>query len=134
VFCDWGRATFDSETLQDGLYLSLIGMGVVFVVLILLGLAVQAMGRFDAMYPAQADATGQQSADRSAPPVTSATDADAGTAAAIGVALALAESESSGGRRRGARQSGESTAAGSWMQSGRARLMSRQNIGRGRRR
>jgi len=134
VFCDWGRATFDSETLQDGLYLSLIGMGVVFVVLILLGLAVQAMGRFDAMYPADRDATGREASGRSAPSVTPAPDADAGTAAAIGVALALAESESSGGRRRGAGQSGESTAAGSWVQSGRARLMSRQNINRGRRR
>ena len=130
-------ATSDWDTLQDGLFISMVGIGVVFVVLLVLALVSWLMQKIDVKYPvnAAAGAAARPRPASPAPPPSPAPAAaspapteavsDAQTAAAIGVALALAELESAPrgvAARPAVRQNGHG--AGSWVQSGRSRQLS----------
>ncbi|MEX0763421.1 MAG: OadG family transporter subunit [Dehalococcoidia bacterium] len=123
------------ETFQEGLFVSGVGMGVVFVVLIVLQVTVVILGRFDRM--TEAAPSDEPAASEPAPsagsPATSqaSTDVSPGVIAAIGAALALAEEELSP-----AVSSAHASArtvvvhpGNSWVQSGRARQMSSHSPG-----
>lgn len=140
--CDRGDATFNEDLLLDGLELSLIGMGVVFVVLSVLAISIKVFDRIDAMLPADAPAAVASGTARMPVSATSArADAaiaavsepdDAQTAAVIGVALALADAERGIASRSTSplvRQPG----AGSWVSTGRSREMTRRMTGMPRR-
>ncbi len=82
--------------LTDGLWLSLIGMGVVFAVLSLLALSIRAFERIDSLIPEGGSTVDTEAQTAEPAPVASGEAAlpgsdDATTAAAIAVALALAE-------------------------------------------
>ena len=51
VVCDRGPATFDQELLEDGLQLSLVGMGVAFAILTALALSIKLFERVETMIP-----------------------------------------------------------------------------------
>ncbi len=124
-------ATFDEELLKDGLWLSLIGMGVVFSVLTLLAIIIKVFDRVDARLPAVATADAIESGSGQTAPIaavaqtTAAISApdDAETAAVIGLALALADSQT-GDRSAPSSSSSMSPAANSWLTAGRSREMS----------
>ncbi len=133
AFGEWGRATFDWDTLRDGIYVSIIGMAEVFGVLILLGLSIVVLSRLDTVSipswswlpgnrrPAVLPA-GDATAAVSPPSEAAAGQApDAGLAAAIAVSLALAES---GPPTPGSAASPVTGAGSAWVQSGRARQIS----------
>ncbi|MDG0867591.1 hypothetical protein GKN94_10445 [Candidatus Lucifugimonas marina] len=108
--------------------LSLMGMGVVFAVLALLALSIKGISLLDkeaAPAPAASAA-----AVVPAPPPTSASDSGDITGeqvAAIAVALALSEPPSASSIPPSASRSGES--AGSWLQSGRMRVLGSNSSG-----
>lgn len=118
------------ETFQEGLFVSGVGMGVVFVVLIVLQVTVVILGRFDRM--TEAAPSDEPAASKPAPstesPATStaSTGISPGVIAAIGAALALAEEELSPAvspAHVSARTAGVQP-SNSWVQSGRSRQMS----------
>lgn len=140
AFGEWGRATFDWDTLRDGMYISLIGMAEVFGVLILLGLSIVVLSRLDMVgVPGWANwsrlpkwpgnrrpavlPAGDATAAVSSPPPGAVTGQapDAGLAAAIAVSLALAETDSP---LPGTAASHAADAGSAWVQSGRVRQMS----------
>ena len=139
AFGEWGRATFDWDTLWDGIFVSLIGMAEVFGVLVLLGLSIVVLSRLDAFgvpgwarwsrlpkWPGNrrpaVSPTGDATAAVSPPPGAVTGQAqDAGLAAAIAVSLALAETDSP---LPGAAASPAADAGSAWVQSGRVRQMS----------
>ena len=94
------------------------GMGVVFVVLVLLQITIRGLSAFDrAPVPAEAAPTPAALAERPA----AAEGAAPEVAAAIGVALALAEEEASSPGR--AVSIASRPAASGWVQAGRSRAM-----------
>jgi len=104
--------------LNDGLTVSLVGMGVVFAVLALLAIAIKGISLLD-REPAPA-ATPEQPTAASAP-VDSSSDGITGQqVAAIAVAIALSEG-SSVSIPRSISKAGQT--AGSWLQSGRMRVL-----------
>ena len=139
AFGEWGRATFDWDTLRDGMYISLIGMAEVFGVLILLGLSIVVLSRLDMVgvpgwanwsrlpkwpgnRPPAVSPAGDATAAVSPPPEAVTGQApDAGLAAAIAVSLALAETDSA---VLGTAASSAADAGSAWVQSGRVRQMS----------
>lgn len=131
---------FNERLIQDGLLLSLIGMGVVFVVLSVLAVSIKVFDRIDSLIPAETTAGAASPAKPPAP--ASSTPAksvpgsdDSKTAAIIAVALALAEAENRASNSAGARPVQQS-ASGSWVSTGRSREMANRLSGlpnRGRR-
>jgi Na+-transporting methylmalonyl-CoA/oxaloacetate decarboxylase gamma subunit len=122
-----GSATFDWDTMRDGLQVSLVGMSIVSVVLVLLAGSIKALERLDVVLPVDrpaADTPPRSAAPARRPQPAAAApardDADARAAAVIGLALALAESESS---RRVPTRPARAVSTGAWLQSGRARTM-----------
>ena len=93
-----------------------------FIVLILLGLVIYALGRLDrrSETAGEAEPVAQASAPAAGAPVAADTGVSPDVVAAIAVAMALAESESGAGPRATA----PSTAGASWLQVGRARQLS----------
>lgn len=127
--------TFDEEILEDGLRLSLIGMGVVFAVLTLLAVSIKVFERIDSLIPEEG-AAGTPEIDSNqavTAPAVSATPAssengDAKAAAAIAVALALAEADrdnSSTGLTGGLSRA----SANIWVAAGRTREMANRFTG-----
>ena len=123
-----GSATFDWESLREGLIVTGAGLGVVFAVLVLLQIMIRGLGAFDRV-PVLAEA-----APLPATPVESPTVAERAApevAAAIGVALALAEAEEEARSRGGGVATAGGVPAPGWVQAGRGRAMNaRQREGR----
>ena len=124
----WGHATFNWDILWDGIYVSLIGMAEVFGVLVLLGLSIFLLGRFDRFnwhhrFRKENDSgpeiSGQSSKSRDS---HFKTRSDASLAAAIGVSLAIAEVTKLS-RILGPKIS-EQSSGSSWVQTGRLRQLS----------
>jgi Na+-transporting methylmalonyl-CoA/oxaloacetate decarboxylase gamma subunit len=136
--------TSDWETFQDGLFISMVGIGIVFAVLVLLALGSMLMEKIDSMYPVDAASIAGQTvvsrprplAPAPTPPAPAAVPvSDAQTAAAIGVALALAERESAPrglAPRPVSLHNGNGNGGGSWVQSGRLRQLGSWTHGAGR--
>jgi sodium pump decarboxylase gamma subunit len=115
--------TFDQDLLNDGLTLSLVGMGVVFAVLALLALSIKGISLLDrppSPEPASAPVV-------PAPVVEASSEGITGEqVAAIAVALALAEPKSSS---IAASISRAGSTTGSWLQSGRIRALGSNSTG-----
>ncbi len=133
-------ATSNAELLENGLWLSLIGMGAVFAVLSILAISVKTIERVEGLLtqsPAEDSAPSRPAPRPAATPARPAELApeptpaqavdqgdDALTAAAIGVALALSEVErSSTGTGSAAAHAASSNA---WVTAGRSRELSRR--------
>ena len=119
--------TFDQDLLNDGLTLSLIGMGIVFVVLAILALSIKGISLLDRQSATKVPV------DESGVPetvVVSVPVADGKITgqqvAAIAVALALSEPKRSS---IGPPITRAGSTAGSWLQSGRMRLLGSVSIG-----
>jgi sodium pump decarboxylase gamma subunit len=115
--------TFDQDLLNDGLTLSLIGMGIVFAVLAILALSIKGISLLDRQPTPKATVT----AAESAVPTTVTVPASASDGkitgqqvAAIAVALALSEPKK---YSIGPAISRAGSTAGSWLQSGRMRVL-----------
>ncbi len=110
--------TFDQDLLNDGLTLSLVGMGVVFAVLALLALSIKGISLFD-REPSPAPIA-ETSPAQATEPAESPGKITGQQIAAIVVAMALSEAPTT------AIPSSISKAgatAGSWLQSGRMRVL-----------
>ena len=118
-----GSATFDWESLREGLTVTGAGMGVVFAVLVLLQITIRGLSAFDrAPVPAEAAPTPAAPAPAAlAERLAAAEGVAPEVAAAIGVALALAEEEASSPGR--AVSIASRPAASGWVQAGRSRAM-----------
>ncbi len=134
-FATGDDATFDEELLKDGLWLSLIGMGVVFTVLSLLAISIKVFDRVDQLLPESGTASpAPQTASTPAPepsPVVAEQPkiADEEKAAVIGVALALADSESGQSASSPIIASAQSP-TNAWLVSGRSRQMLERSLRR----
>ena len=127
IVCTGSITTFDQETLGNGLLLSLVGMGLVFVVLTVLAVAIKGFDLVESMLPNQARAaapavlTRREPAPVAAPRVENHS-VDAEIAAAIAVSLALAEEASSAMGTPTVSRHRTSTES-SWIATGRARVL-----------
>ena len=119
--------TFDQDLLNDGLTLSLIGMGIVFVVLAILALSIKGISLLDRQSATKVP-VGESGVPETV--VVSVPVADGKITgqqvAAIAVALALSEPKRSA---IGPPISRTGSTAGSWLQSGRMRLLGSGSIG-----
>ena len=110
--------TFDQDLLNDGLTLSLVGMGVVFAVLALLALSIKGISLFD-LEPSPAPIA-ETSPVQATEPAESPGKITGQQIAAIAVAMALSEAPAtsipSSISKAGA-------TAGFWLQSGRMRVL-----------
>ncbi|MDA1279260.1 MAG: OadG family protein [Chloroflexi bacterium] len=132
----WGSRgstkTFDQELLNDGLLVSFVGMGIVFVVLVSLALTIKVLSMMDresAPVPAVSLATFPATPGNS-PRQPTQGGVTGQQVAAIAVALALTEKQDrsparpSSGSGVGLKDSGNTgSPGGSWLQSGRTRLL-----------
>ena len=105
-----------------------IGLGTVFVVLILLGIAIAVLDRLDSVLASKEDQEPEPAPEIEPPPAVEETGVPREVVAAIGLAIALAQQESSAPAVAPAR----SDTTGSWLQSGRFREMAARSAGTGR--
>jgi sodium pump decarboxylase gamma subunit len=108
--------TFDQNLLNDGLTVSLVGMGIVFAVLALLALSIKAISLLD-REPSAITLVAETHAATPAEPAGAVTGQQV---AAIAVAMALSEPRTS---MIPASLSKAGSTAGSWLQSGRMRVL-----------
>ncbi|MBT4125862.1 MAG: OadG family protein [Chloroflexi bacterium] len=118
--------------LNDGLTLSLVGMGVVFAVLAILALSIKGISLLDKEASPAPAASVASSASSTTPAQESASSEIPGEitgeqVAAIAVALALSEPKSASSIPSSIARAGES--AGSWLQSGRMRVLGSNSSG-----
>jgi sodium pump decarboxylase gamma subunit len=109
--------------LNDGLTVSLLGMGVVFAVLALLALTIKGISMLDRESSSPEDAESVDAVPTASP---SSDEITGQQVAAIAVALALAEPKSA---LIPASISRAGSAAGSWLQSGRMRVLGSRSTG-----
>ena len=117
--------TFDQDLLNDGLTLSLIGMGIVFVVLAILALSIKGISLLDRQSATKVPVDESGVPETVVVPVAER-KITGQQVAAIAVALALSEPK---GPVIGPTISRAGSTAGSWLQSGRLRLLGSGSIG-----
>ena len=100
-----------------------------FVVLILLGIAIAVLDRFETLLTSRAEPEPEPAPEPQPQPAVEETGVPREVVAAIGLAIALAQQESSSPVAAPA----QSDTTGSWLQSGRFREMAARSAGPGRR-
>ena len=108
--------TFDQDLFNDGLTVSVVGMGVVFVVLASLAVSIKVISLLDRD---EQPSVATPAPVPAAAPASSSDGISGEQVAAIAVAIALSESPT---RSIPARTS-EKSSAGSWLQAGRSRVL-----------
>jgi sodium pump decarboxylase gamma subunit len=126
-------ATFDEQALSDGLQLSLFGMGLVFIVLSILAVAIKIVEKVESMMPGDSLASAPAAPPRREPASAVAkkverNPGDAEIAAAIAVSLALTEQPLTSAAAITAPRERTSTES-SWIAAGRARAMAGRIVG-----